>query len=98
MYRLEFYKMFEDIIGRLMTEEEHKKLKTLMQGYLEDHTVHVPVHQAIDYTFTCRNCKKTEVGAGKDFRQKMLKQDRNAMVVSSTSSKSATPKKPVVSL
>ena len=85
-YRKEFYAIFESIIGREMTPEEHTNLKTLIVEYLRDHQMDLaPPPTKIEYTFTCRNCRQQTEGRGKEFRKKMSKKNAQAQVVSSNS-------------
>jgi hypothetical protein len=82
-YRKDAYALFEKLVGRQMTEDEHVELKTLMVEYLRDHQMDFPAPATkIDYTFTCKKCQMQTAGKGKDFRKKMMRKDRTASVVS----------------
>ena len=90
-YRKEFYAIFERMIGREMTPEEHENLKTLMVEYLRDCQMDLPpLPTKVEYTFTCRNCRQQTMGKGKDFRKKMVRKSAHAEVIS-TNSESPNP-------
>ena len=91
-YRKELYAIFQQMLGREMTPEEHDNLKTLMVEYLRDHQMDLaPPPTKIEYTFTCRNCRQQTYGKGKEFRKKMIQKGKSEAVVSPKSENQEAP-------
>lgn len=73
-YRKDFYAIFEGMVGRKMTDQEHAFLKAMMLNYLKEHgTTVMASNEVREHTFTCKKCGGVTKGKGKSFKSKMRK-------------------------
>lgn len=72
-YRKEVYALFEEIVGRAMTSEEHEKLKAILKDYLAEHRVVVDSSKPHEHIFTCANCRKAKRVVGHQATKRMKK-------------------------
>lgn len=70
-YRFDFYRIFEGVAGRRITDQEHKFLKAMMENYLRDHEGNIPSPEGREHTYLCKKCGGTTIGKGKRFKNKM---------------------------
>ena len=69
-YRKEVYAEFQKIVGREMTDDEHRRIKNLMIMYLKEHRVIVDTEKQITYEIICPKCGGTKKGSGHQFGKK----------------------------
>lgn len=75
-YRKDIYQIIKEMIGRNLTESEHQKLKTEIQGYLIEHGEAIykgntPVAPTVHHVI-CKQCTKVIVAEGYDKFQKTM--------------------------
>lgn len=67
-YRQQIYKMVEGAMKRELTPNEHKALSMVLKAYVKSHAPTEPIDQPERvHRFECVNCKKVEVGKGRNF-------------------------------
>lgn len=72
IYRKELYGVFEGIVGRQMTEEEHSSLKEVMVKYVEANSERpILPSEPKEHIYVCGNCGGRTRGNGRKFKRNM---------------------------
>lgn len=72
-YRKDVYTLFEDIVGRKMSDEEHARIKVILTDYLAEHRVIIDTSKPIEHIFTCAKCRNVESRTGHSAAKRHLR-------------------------